>query len=57
MANRAHSPEDKAMLLNSPATWESLAVDRLAHIERLARIEKLEKRVAASLRVDSNDAN
>jgi hypothetical protein len=53
MANRARSPEDKAMLLNMAATWESLAVDRLAHIDRLARIEKLEKRVAASIPLTS----
>jgi hypothetical protein len=25
LANRARSPEDKAMLLNMAATWESLA--------------------------------
>jgi hypothetical protein len=28
MANRARSPEDKAMLMNMAATWESLAADR-----------------------------
>jgi hypothetical protein len=27
MANRARSPEDKAMLMNMAATWASLAVD------------------------------
>jgi hypothetical protein len=30
-----------------PATWESLCVDRQAHIERQARIAKLEERAAA----------
>jgi hypothetical protein len=42
MADQARSPEDKAILLNMAATWESLAVDRQADIERQARIEKLE---------------
>jgi hypothetical protein len=44
---RARSPEDKAMFMNMPATWESLCVDRQAHIERRARIAKLEEGAAA----------
>jgi hypothetical protein len=44
MANHARSPEDKAMLMNMAATWESLAVDRQAHLDRLARIAELEER-------------
>jgi hypothetical protein len=44
MARRARSPEDKAMLMNMAATWESLAVNRLAHLDRQARIAKLEER-------------
>jgi hypothetical protein len=47
MARRARSPEDKAMFMNMPATWESLCVDRQAHIEPQARIAKLEERAAA----------
>jgi hypothetical protein len=35
MANRSRSTEDKAMLLNMAATWESLALDRQARIEKL----------------------
>jgi hypothetical protein len=48
MANRARSPGDKAMLVNVAATWESLAVDRLAHIDRLARMDKLENEAPTS---------
>jgi hypothetical protein len=32
MANRARMPDEKSMLMNMAATWESLAVDREAHI-------------------------
>jgi hypothetical protein len=55
MANRARSPEDKAMLMNMAATWESLAVDRHRIIARQARIDELEKRAAASTPIASND--
>jgi hypothetical protein len=44
MANRARSPEDRAMLVNMAATRESLAANRQAHIDRLARMDKLESR-------------
>jgi hypothetical protein len=33
MANRARSPEDKAMLMNMAASWESLAADRQKRID------------------------
>jgi hypothetical protein len=59
MANRARSPEDNAMLMNMAATWDSLAVNRQAHIERQARMAELETRTAASVPIDrltaSND--
>jgi hypothetical protein len=51
MANRARSPEDKAMLMNMAATWESLAVDPQRNIARQARIDELDKRAAASVPV------
>lgn len=57
MANRARSPEDKAMLMNMAATWASLAVDRLAHVDRLARMDKLENGAAASIPVDRLNAS
>jgi hypothetical protein len=52
MADRARSPEDKAMLMNMAATWESLAVDRHRNIARQVRIDELEKRAAASIPID-----
>jgi hypothetical protein len=52
MANRAGSPEDKAMLMNMAATWESLAIDRHRNIARQVRIDELEKRAAASIPID-----
>jgi hypothetical protein len=57
MANRARSPEDKAMLINMAATWESLAVDRHGNIARQARIDELEKRAAASIPIDQLNAS
>jgi hypothetical protein len=55
MANHARSPEDKAMLMNM--AWESLAVDRQAHLDRQARIAELEERAAASVPVDRLNAS
>jgi hypothetical protein len=43
MANRARSPEDKAMLTNMAATWESLVDEREANIARQKRMAELEK--------------
>jgi hypothetical protein len=57
MANRARSPEDKAMLMNMAATWESLTVDRHRNIARQARIDELEKRAAASIPIDQLNAS
>jgi hypothetical protein len=57
MANRARSPEDKAMLMNMAATWESLAIDRHRNIARQVRIDELEKRAAASIPVDQLNAS
>jgi hypothetical protein len=42
MANRSRSPTERAMLLNMANTWDSLAVDREAHIERRKRLANLE---------------
>jgi hypothetical protein len=41
MADYARSPEDKAMLMNMAATWDSLAADREAHIARRERMASL----------------
>ena len=57
MADRARSPEDRAMLMNMAATWESLAFDRQAHIERQARMDKLESATAASIPIDRLNAS
>jgi hypothetical protein len=57
MANRTRSPEDKAMLMNLAATWESLAVDRRAHIERQTRLSELENQTATSIPIDRLDAS
>jgi hypothetical protein len=53
LANRANSPEDKALLMNMAATWESLA----PHMDRLARMEKLENPTAASIPVEQRSAS
>jgi hypothetical protein len=34
MPDRARSPQDKAMLMNMAATWDSLAAERQAQITR-----------------------
>jgi hypothetical protein len=52
MADRARSPEDKAMLMNMAATWDSLALNRQTHIERQARMAELEARTEASVHLD-----
>jgi hypothetical protein len=57
MAHRARSPEDKAMLMNMAATWESLAIDRHRNIARQARIDELEKRAAALPTIDPVSAS
>jgi hypothetical protein len=57
MADRARTPEDKDMLMNMAATWESLAVDRQAHIERQTRLDKLENWTAASIPIDRLNAS
>jgi hypothetical protein len=57
MADRARSPEEKAMLLNMAATWESLAVDREAHIARQRRMADLENVTAVSIPIDRLNAS
>jgi hypothetical protein len=46
MANRSHSAEEKAMLINMADTWDSLAIDRESHIARQKRLAALEGRTA-----------
>jgi hypothetical protein len=41
MARRATSAEHRVMLLSMASTWESLALDREAHLARQDRIAKL----------------
>ena len=43
MADRARSPEEKAMLMNMAATWESFVVEREANVARQKRVAKFEK--------------
>jgi hypothetical protein len=57
MANRGRSPEEKAMLLNMAATWESLATDREAHIARQKRMAEIGNGVPASIPVDQLNAS
>jgi hypothetical protein len=38
MATRHRLPEDKAMLMNMAATWDSFAVTEQAHIDREKRM-------------------
>jgi hypothetical protein len=57
MANRARSDDEKAMLMNMAATWESLAVNREAHIARQKRMGELEKVTAASIPIDRLNAS
>jgi hypothetical protein len=52
MASRSRSPEEKTMLMNMAATWESLAADRGAKIERQERDP-----VAASITIDRLNAS
>jgi hypothetical protein len=52
MASRSRSPEEKTMLMNMAATWESLAADREAKIERQERDP-----VAASIPIDRLNAS
>jgi len=49
MASRARTPGDKAKLTNMATTWESLAVDRLEHLDRQVRIAKLDAQATASV--------
>jgi hypothetical protein len=62
MANRSRPPEERAMLLNMATTWDSLAVDREAHIERQRRLAALEsgadgQQSAPSIPVDRLNAS
>jgi hypothetical protein len=62
MANRSLSPAEKPMLLNMATTWDSLAVDREAHIERQKRLAALEseaddRQSAPSIQVDRLNAS
>ena len=56
MANRARSPDEKAMLLNMATTWDSLAVDRQAHIDRQKRMDD-QNRDSASIPIDRLNAS
>jgi hypothetical protein len=62
MANRSHSAEGKAMLINMAATWHSLAIDRESHIARQKRLAALEGRtghkenLAGSIPIDQLNA-
>jgi hypothetical protein len=47
MANRTRRPEDKGMLMNMAAAWESLAVNRETEIARQRRMAKFEGRPVA----------
>jgi hypothetical protein len=56
MADRARSPEEKAMLMNMATTWDSLATDRAAHIARQRRLA-VESPSAASIPIDRPNAS
>jgi hypothetical protein len=43
MANRTRRSENKDMLMNMAATWESLAVNRETQIARQRRMAKFEE--------------
>jgi hypothetical protein len=43
MADRARSPEGKAMRMNMAATWESFVVEREANVARQKRVAEFEK--------------
>ena len=47
MANRIRRPEDKDMLMNMAATWESLAANRETQIARQRRMTEFEGRPVA----------
>jgi hypothetical protein len=51
MADQARSPEDKAMLMNMAATWESLAADRQK------RIAEPDRPAAGSIHIDRLNAS
>jgi hypothetical protein len=51
MASRSRTPEDKAMLMNMAATWESLAADRQK------RISEPDKPAATSIPIDKLNAS
>jgi hypothetical protein len=55
MANRSRSPEEKAMLTNMAPTWDSLAVDREAHIDRQKRMAALQG--ASAIPIDQLNAS
>jgi hypothetical protein len=59
LASRLRSPEDRAMLNAMAETWESLAVDRAAHVarqERLAALDVAGNPGEASIPVDKLNA-
>jgi hypothetical protein len=43
LARRSKAPEDREMLLNMAATWDSLAEERIKTAERQERLAKLER--------------
>jgi hypothetical protein len=56
-ADRARSPEDKAMLLNMAVTWDSLAAARAAHIARQRRLAEIDSTFGASIAIDRLNAS
>lgn len=48
LARRSKSPEDRDMLLNMAATWDSLAENRLKATERQQRLAKLAEQEPAA---------
>jgi hypothetical protein len=61
LASRLRSPEERAMLNAMADTWESLAVDRAAHVarqERLVALEAAAKKTAeVSIPIDKLNAS
>jgi hypothetical protein len=52
---RAHSPTDRAMLMNMAATWESLAADRQTHIARQERMGAVDNSIPVERLNAAND--
>jgi len=57
LAGRSQSTEQRTMLMNMAETWESLALDRTAHIARQQRLANLEAGAQLSIPVDKLNAS